>query len=120
MARLIIEVPDKELGIEIGDKFEDFFNRICAEITVRLNHNEELVCGTLEYETATILRKSFQNGVLLPTDATNGDAIKAMFPNIDKYKNTLLEDGRKNVLFDDDWWNAPYKVGSEVDNGNDD
>lgn len=117
MAKIIIEVPDKELGIEIGDKFENFFNRICAEITVRLNHSDELVCGTLEYETATMLRKSFQNGVLLPTNATNGDVIKALFPNVAICEVNPVEmdahigNGVHFVTqFDKEWWNAPYEV----------
>lgn len=34
---------------------------------------------------------------------TNGDVIKAVFPNEPDFRND----------FDEDWWNAPYKAESE-------
>lgn len=48
----------------------------------------------------------------IPEDATNGDAIKAMFSNREVY------DGYTNVYYgelriDKSFWNAPYKIGSE-------
>ena len=51
------------------------------------------------------------NAIQLPDDATNGDAILAIFPNIEHYKNngiinTDIDDG---TLFNEDWWEAPYK-----------
>lgn len=45
----------------------------------------------------------------IPEGMTNGDVIKAMFPNVDKYHNMLLENYSKNILFNDDWWNSPYR-----------
>ena len=55
------------------------------------------------------------NVITLPDDATNGDAILAVFPDTEYYRNngiinTDIDDG---TLFDEDWWEAPYKAKSE-------
>lgn len=42
-----------------------------------------------------------------PKNATNGEIIRALFPNIDK--------GFSNVIDLNLWWNAPYKSESEVE-----
>jgi len=53
----------------------------------------------------------------IPPKATNGDMIKAMFPNIEvTYHNNNIELYNKNsisaeVLYN--WWNAPYEGGEE-------
>lgn len=49
---------------------------------------------------------------------TNGDVIKAMFPNGEVYNEetscvTVKFNGNEYVDFYADWWNAPYKNGSE-------
>ena len=45
------------------------------------------------------------NAIIIPKDATNGDMIKAMFPNgIPKDVIWMLQ-GDKGI----DWWNEPYK-----------
>lgn len=59
----------------------------------------------------------------IPKDATNGDMIKAMFPNItvrDSYYTYCVEVKLEyhsqydtGLLFDKKWWNAPYKAESE-------
>ena len=41
----------------------------------------------------------------IPYNATNGDVIQVLFPNIDK--------GFSNVIDLNLWWNAKYKVESE-------
>ena len=49
----------------------------------------------------------------LPDNATNGDMIKAMFPNelLTSITGTLwLGD---NMSFNKEWWNAPYQRGGE-------
>lgn len=53
-------------------------------------------------------------------DATNGDMIKAMFPNADieywaEYSTYNVEFPNDNDVkhFSYDWWNAPYKAESE-------
>ena len=54
--------------------------------------------------------------VILPDNATNGDVIKAVFPNAENIRtdnglplNFILEfELHRNYK---DWWNAPYKAG---------
>jgi hypothetical protein len=53
----------------------------------------------------------------IPTNATNGDVIKAVFPNIEfwEFKTTTsmcvqFNDFREIKLFPLEWWNAPYKT----------
>lgn len=62
------------------------------------------------------------NAIPIPEGATNGDMIKAIFPNYDDNKARFEEDGEVyevhyiHILdsmainkFDESWWNAPYK-----------
>ena len=53
------------------------------------------------------------NGTPIPDNATNGDMIKAMFPNelLTSITSTLW--WGDNMSFYKDWWNAPYKGGEE-------
>lgn len=53
-----------------------------------------------------------------PKGTTNGDVIKAMFPNATKSnyidisnKSTLYIDDEHELEVDVDWWNAPYESG---------
>ena len=54
-------------------------------------------------------------------NATNGDVIKALFPNRKVRKTEYGDVGyelaieNSAVWFDGDWWNAPYKRGDEDD-----
>ena len=57
--------------------------------------------------------------IIIPDNATNGDVIKAMFPNIETFEE---EDVPQNIYFSiegdvlclrKEWWNAPYKAESE-------
>lgn len=57
------------------------------------------------------------DAIPIPKGATNGDMIKAMFPNISINEKEFtdlvmvykLDHHRK--AFSEDWWNAPYKEG---------
>ena len=63
--------------------------------------------------------------VILHDNATNGDVIKAVFPDIDFYEGEVDKIGglisfyakdehgekRQRVIITEDWWNAPYKEG---------
>ena len=54
--------------------------------------------------------------VILPDNATNGDVIKALFPNGSQVKGAgiyIMNDNKSNISYDFDWWNAPYKGGKE-------
>ena len=66
-----------------------------------------------------------KNCIEIPDNATNGDIIKAMFPNIEpevveyiKYIGESKVHGKEVVLetsirFELDWWNAPYRRETE-------
>lgn len=47
-------------------------------------------------------------------NVTNGDMIKALFPNISVaiHDNTVYTDLDDEVWFNLEWWNAPYKAES--------
>lgn len=65
------------------------------------------------------------DAIIIPDNATNGDAIKAMFPESDGYEYAINKDleiatmfvfkDRQGfyVSFDLSWWNALYKAESE-------
>ena len=55
--------------------------------------------------------------IIVPEDATNGDAILAIFPDAEHYhnNNVIDTDIDGGTLYHEDWWEAPYKRG----NGND-
>lgn len=45
---------------------------------------------------------------------TNGDVIKALFPNGSQVKGAdiyIMDDNKSNVFYDFEWWNSPYKEG---------
>ena len=61
----------------------------------------------------------------IPNKATNGDVIKAMFPNAtfwnDLYGYGYIYSDESRCLktyimtYNKNWWNAPYKMESEVE-----
>ena len=59
--------------------------------------------------------KVLENCIEIPNGATNGDMIKAMFPNIEiegiggEIKCIATKIGFGTSYFALDWWNAPYK-----------
>ncbi|MCR5312168.1 MAG: hypothetical protein K6E54_00700 [Bacteroidaceae bacterium] len=97
--RLMIDIPD------------EMYKRIavaprCASPIDAYNDRDDFV-------------KAIQNGTPISKDATNGDIIKAMFPDErgEHYRDIapmhLMYDGLDYMKeFRTDWWNAPYK--SEV------
>ena len=54
----------------------------------------------------------------IPANATNGDMIKAMFPNLKggekAFEIVVTVNKNKVGNISVDWWNAPYKTESEV------
>ena len=63
-----------------------------------------------------------ENAIIIPEGATNGDVIKAMFPNaetwveFDSNGDVMRFDIAENSTlecFNLKWWNAPYKTKSE-------
>lgn len=57
---LVIKIPEKEFGIDINDKFQDFFNRLKVEIKEHLITNTSLVCGAYELETVDMFLNAFK------------------------------------------------------------
>ena len=58
------------------------------------------------------------NAIPIPKDATNGDMIKAIFPDVEvKERNNVYEVyfgiGTAIQFFNHQWWNAPYEAESE-------
>lgn len=58
------------------------------------------------------------NAIPIPENATNGDMIKAMFPNfkITDLKNKMIKvdiSESYDEYFEKTWWNSPYKRESE-------
>lgn len=64
------------------------------------------------------VHKAVAQGVILPKNPTNGDMIKAMYPDlifcesmVEGYVNHvegIIGRDKKDMYFDIDWWDAPY------------
>jgi hypothetical protein len=96
--KVIIEIPNYEFNNDIADKFQDYFKRVMADIA------HGTMCGNYELETTKMFLASFERLQTLPDNATNGDIVKAMFPNVVN-SNMDLVDAFNNAK---SWWNAPY------------
>lgn len=64
------------------------------------------------YDTPTV------NAIVIPEGATNGDVIKAMFPDAEiekwnEYSTVRVWFGTEDTKFTMDWWNTLYKTESE-------
>lgn len=110
--KVMIDIP-KEFESDLQDKFNEFFERMIADIDYALEKQEPLLCGNYERETAEMFLSAFEKAVVVPDDATNGEVFTAMFPNVEveiegKYI-TLWLDEYKWLDIDYDLWNAPYK-----------
>lgn len=117
--KIIIEIPNYEFNNDVKDKFQDYFNRVKQDIA------DGTLCGNYELETTDMFLASFKRMQILPDNATNGDMIQAMFPNIEadeiktdtggyievKYLDTT--DACDATAFRKNWWNAPYKEESK-------
>jgi len=74
-----------------------------------------------EYFTSSLVNV-FKNGTPIPDNATNGDVIKAMFPNakVDDYdygKDPVIDvygiDDTEYITLRKEWWNEPYQKGGK-------
>ena len=57
--QIVIDIP-AEFGIDINDKFQDFFQRLRVEIKEHLISGTGLVCGAYELETIEMFLSSRQ------------------------------------------------------------
>lgn len=74
-----------------------------------------------ETETDKVIINALYNGTPLPDNATNGDVIKALFPDIEIADTPCLDKVYTGIPFGKyiganidcmrEWWNALYKVG---------
>ena len=85
-------------------------------IDIPKSRYNEIVSGIFDADSCfkINLTLAFRNGTPIPDNATNGDVIKAIFPNSD------IEERRTYVkIVDGDyllpcaylWWNSPYQKG---------
>ena len=80
-----------------------------------IEHLKDGSFGARTKDRATLI-DAVMNGTPLSDNATNGDVIKAIFPDAENIRmdnglplNFVLEfELHRNYK---DWWNAPYKVG---------
>jgi hypothetical protein len=86
------------------------------ESTYKVFKQLSKIIGVLVYEKDILtLIKAVKNGTPLPKGETNGDMIKALFPN---YEETRMcgdvrygskEYYNLEFVIDEDWWDAPYE-----------
>ena len=95
----------------------DFDERIrAAGGMVEDDLTEDFKDGVL---TVLAMLKTHQTVLTIPENPTNGDMIKALFPNIEIYDSEKMESVYTGIPFGKyiganvdcmrDWWNAPYK-----------
>lgn len=78
--------------IDISDEDFEFNMNCCPDLTDLM-----------------VIYNAIRKGKSLPDNATNGDVIKALFPNENiKLSSGFYESYSRNISFKYDWWNAPY------------
>lgn len=96
--KLIIDIPEREYKV------------ICE-------NNYVAVCAC-----PNLLSNAIKNGTPIPDNATNGEMIKALFPNteIDDYdygKDPVIDvygiDDTEYITLRKVWWKAPYQKGGK-------
>lgn len=62
-----------------------------------------------------ICYKAVCNGTPIPDNATNGDVIMAMFPNVNVYEHNggATYSVNNEYNFNATWWNSPYQKGGK-------
>ena len=97
MKKIIIEIDDELYGTMKADEY-----------TFRCEPNNDIMLAIID-------------GIELPDDASNGDIITTMFPDLkveDNGGSIYLHSpngGYSFIVFDRDWWNAKFKLIDEVD-----
>lgn len=84
--KLIIDIPEEQYNII---KSDFLYNTFSAEMKI--------------WGLGAI-----RNGTPIPDNATNGDVIMAMFPNVD-----FVTDVFGGFNFPKWWWNSPYQKGGK-------
>lgn len=90
--KVILEIPDEEV-----------------EIIKRNGFNKD---GTFSFKLNEVVKQAIRNGVILPDNATNGDVIKALFPDCEResrLNEECIEVMGAHRVVDRSWWDAPYE-----------
>ena len=94
--KLIIDIPEK-----IEEYIKDY---------IPIGAGDNVFCYPDE------IVRMIQNGTPIPDNATNGEVIKAFYPELvvgsNNLEKTIFLRPNATVVIEDrmsDWWNAPYK-----------
>lgn len=60
--KITITVADRLFKRDIEVRFQEFFERVAADITDSLKNGGTGLCGRYELDTATLLQNAFANG----------------------------------------------------------
>lgn len=83
-----------------------------------LRREETHIGGCTTKGELIIALESLERSVELPYNATNGDVITTIFPKytfidsilpFDGVDMNIIECAERDLFFDIDWWNAPYR-----------
>lgn len=60
---------------------------------------------------------AIRKGTVLPKNVTNGNVIRTAFPKAEviEKRAVVMVGISRMIVFDLDWWNAPYKAGDTDD-----
>ena len=58
--QVLIKISEKEFGIDITDKFQDFFKRLQVETENHLKSHTNLICGSYELEIIEMFLNAFK------------------------------------------------------------
>ena len=112
-----------KLIIDIPEEYYDGIRQISEETSTAdmlIIKNGKPLDDELK-EIWTVIRTVW-NGTPIPDNATNGDVIKAMFPNteVDDYdygKDPVIDvygiDDTEYITLRKAWWNSPYQKGGK-------
>lgn len=90
--QIVIDIPEEEFGIDINDKFQDFFRRLRVEIKEHLISGTGLVCGAYELETIEMFLNAFANSITLSKghgDLIDRNELKKIYDEQITYLYTL-------------------------------
>ena len=76
----------------------------------------EMIIKTMsDSEMVDFLYKMARNGASIPDNATNGEIVQMMFPNVNVYEHNggATYSVNNEYNFNATWWNAPYQKGGK-------